>query len=249
MITTVTITGADDSIAPEELIRLAGDFPFVEWGILISRKQIGTSRFPSYKWLQELMHLYNRVGRVLPISMHLCGGYVRDFFNGEFTFLNDLPILWPMFRRVQLNSHGEPHTWSADPVAQFIRAHPDKQFIFQYDNVNTDLLEVLCQPTYNLKNVAALYDLSHGAGILPEEWPKPLAFCPVGYAGGLGPDNLATQIPLIENLVGDTPIWIDMETKVRSFTNHMPSQEVFDLNKVRACLETAKPFVKQLTHS
>ena len=34
---TVTITGADDSIQPSQLLDLQKEFPFVEWGILLSR--------------------------------------------------------------------------------------------------------------------------------------------------------------------------------------------------------------------
>lgn len=241
MIKTVTITGADDSIDPAELVKLSQEFPFVEWAILISRKQIGTSRFPSLEWLHKL----HSMGDGLRLSMHLCGSFVRDFMKGNMAFEEETQMFNSMFRRIQINTHGEPHEWSAEEVGKFIKKNPDFTFIFQYDNVNTDLLEALAQRG-DLNNISALYDLSHGAGVLPENWPKPLAYCPVGYAGGLGPDNLAAQIPLIEGIVGDTPIWIDMETKVRSYpvTTSSPLNDIFDLDKVRACLEIAKPFIR-----
>ena len=35
MLQTVTLTGADDSVNPEDLIAISKEFPFVEWGILI----------------------------------------------------------------------------------------------------------------------------------------------------------------------------------------------------------------------
>jgi hypothetical protein len=99
-----------------------------------------------------------------------------------------------------------------------------------------------------------------GAGILPREWPKPIYLdvhpgddgCGVqqhryhGYAGGLGPDNLAEQIPLIlaaaagNEHTAEGRIWIDMETRVRS-----SDDRTFDLAKVRRCLEIAAPYVKQ----
>jgi hypothetical protein len=34
---TVTITGADDAVDPEELLQIQQRYPFVEWGILLSR--------------------------------------------------------------------------------------------------------------------------------------------------------------------------------------------------------------------
>lgn len=245
MIKTVTITGADDSIDPVELVKLSEEFPFVEWGILVSRKQIGNPRFPSLEWLHKMHSM--RDG--LRLSMHLCGAFVREFMKGNMAFAEETQMFNSMFQRLQINTHGEPHEWDAVEISKFIKRNLDSTFIFQYDNVNTDLLETLAQ-TCDLTNIAALYDLSHGAGILPENWPKPLSYCPVGYAGGLGPENLEDQIMIIEEVVGDTPIWIDMETKVRSFTSTQkgvtftPTGDIFDLKKVRACLETAKPFVK-----
>jgi hypothetical protein len=89
----------------------------------------------------------------------------------------------------------------------------------------------------DLKNISALFDLSHGAGVLPETWPKPLTI-PCGYAGGLSPEIVARQIERVSALVGDKHIWIDAETKLRS-----PNDLLFDLEKVRTFLEVAKPWV------
>lgn len=226
MIKKVTITGADRDVYPQELADLSQEFPFVEWGILASRKQIDSPRFPGVSWMIELARVKQSY-KELHLSLHLCGAYVKEFFKGDFRFESELPI--NLFERIQLNTHGEPHEWRGILVADFIKKNPNHEFIFQYDNVNTDLLESVVQ-FFNVKNVAALYDLSHGAGLLPSEWPKPLDYCKVGYAGGLGPRNLKDQIKKIEAVVGDREIWIDMETHVRTM-------EKFDIDKVRQCLE------------
>lgn len=225
MINKVTITGADDSIRPEELVHLTEEFSFVEWGILVSRKNFGTHRFPSKDWLDKLLQFPEQ-----QLSAHLCGAYVREFLKGNFGFKDELSTLFDSVKRIQINTHGEPHEWNARPIFDFITAHPKKEFIFQYDNVNTDLFEVLAKD--GLTNISALYDLSHGAGLLPQQWPKPLSFAKCGYAGGLSPENLESQILAIESIVGNTEIWIDMETHVRS---NMDS--LFDTAKVRKCLE------------
>jgi phosphoribosylanthranilate isomerase len=60
-----------------------------------------------------------------------------------------------------------------------------------------------------------------------------------GYAGGLGPDNLAHEIPRIAKAAGDARVWLDMESGVRS-----NNDKQFDLDKVLQCLEIAKPFVR-----
>ena len=59
-----------------------------------------------------------------------------------------------------------------------------------------------------------------------------------GYAGGLGPDNIESELQRIAAAAGDAPFWIDMETRVRS-----DNDEQFDLNKVRRCLEITAPLV------
>ncbi len=42
----VTLTGADDSVRPAELVEISQQYPLVEWGILFSKSQQGTARFP-----------------------------------------------------------------------------------------------------------------------------------------------------------------------------------------------------------
>ena len=67
----VTITGADDSVDPLQLRALSLEFPFVEWGILVSHSNtICTSypkpRFPSPKWIADLQGLVSVTGHVPP---------------------------------------------------------------------------------------------------------------------------------------------------------------------------------------
>ena len=122
-----------------------------------------------------------------------------------------------------------------------------QQAIFQYDTVNTNaMLACVGQHVHDEYEsadlgIAALYDLSHGAGVLPEEWSHPLArtAIPCGFAGGLSPENVASQIEKILLVMGDTPFWIDAETHLRS-----DGDRQFDLAKVRRFLEAAKPYVK-----
>ncbi len=112
-----------------------------------------------------------------------------------------------------------------------LAVYQEKEFIFQYDNVNTVFVDLAKQAKVNF---SALFDLSHGIGILPSEWPNLLDGVKCGYAGGLSPENLEEQIKRIEEKAGDTEIWIDMETHVRSNYDML-----FDLQKVRQCLDIA----------
>lgn len=232
----VTITGADDSILPVDLLPLSKDFPFVEWGILLSKKKAGDPRFPSYKWMTELARLTLGWGK---FSGHLCGRWVRDLvLDGVHSFLDEQPGIEQMFQRFQLNFHGEPHEEAREKFFHLIGVDDRRQYIFQLDGVNNQLYRE-AHHTRPVIDIVPLFDKSGGIGLTPEEWPEAEPGMYNGYAGGLGPDNLEVEIQRIAKVAGNEHVWIDMETKVRS-----GDDKQFDLDKVRRCLEIAAPFVK-----
>ncbi len=233
----VTMTGADDSIDPEDLLTIAADFPFVEFGILLSKNSMGKNRFPSPKWMEKL----NNISEGLNLSGHLCGGWLRDLMaTGDITFINEVP-LWNNFKRVQLNFHAEK-TEMSNEAFNVLRKQTwehKKKFIVQMDNVNNKLYETML-----FGGIAAepLFDVSHGAGVVPNEWPdvipsvNPHAYR--GLAGGLGSHNLEHELEKMEKVVGEDQLWIDMETWIRS-----DNDRLFDLDKVRKCLEITKKYI------
>lgn len=74
------------------------------------------------------------------------------------------------------------------------------------------------------------------AGIAPSAWPKYDDVQWIGYAGGLGPHNLAEQMPRIAEAAGNSHYWVDMETWVRT-------DGKFDLALVRECIDIVKPYI------
>ena len=237
IIKVVTLTGADDSINPQDLFSLSAEFPFVEWGILFSRASEGKPRYPSRRWVHRLYEEWCRSNLPLNFCGHICGRWVRDICAGTWTILDydkeNPPEVMDMFKRFQLNFHAQVHSLSESPFIEGLKKTAHRQFIFQLDNVNNSILNIA---QYNGIDAVPLFDLSGGAGVLPEEWPRANGYC--GYAGGLSPENLATQLPLIAEVAGDGPIWIDAETRVRS-----EDDQLFDLEKVRNFLDIAKEWV------
>lgn len=225
---TVTITGAADDTPVAELVALSKEFPFVEWGILVSWAQEGSGRFPSRAWMDAF--LASAAEHNLNVSTHLCGSFVRDLLAGQLAWPG-VPPIWALSRRIQINTHGKKLTWGLGMLRSMDRLS-DKQFIFQWDGVNDRLAYVAYG---HGSNVAALFDLSAGAGILPERWSPPETAFPCGYAGGLGPDNVAEQLERIAE-VCQVPFWIDMERRVRS-----EDDSILDLAKVRRVLEICAP--------
>jgi hypothetical protein len=228
MIKIVTMTGADDSIRPESLIELTVRYPFVEWAILFSRSSQGHNRFPTLEWVKQLVKLKATVAPQMKLSAHLCGAYVRELLRGEIDFINEIGEVWPAFERVQINTHGQPHGYDEKRMVETLNIWPDKEFIFQYDEVND--AQLMAAHRAGVK-CSALFDLSHGAGILPEKWPLPMEGIKCGYAGGIGPNNIVEQVVKILPLVKGLESWIDMETKIRA-----ENDQLFSLLKVQECL-------------
>lgn len=227
---TVTVTGASDDTSIDEMIEIQKEFPFVEWGILLSRRQAGKSnRFPSEKFLSELTDRFLKSETGLKLSAHLCGGMVFDFLSKK-SILDIEDILQSeVFERVQINTHGERYNVNLENLAYNIGGYKHIQFIAQYDKVNSYVHELNLM---GFSNIAALYDLSHGAGVLPSEWDLPLDGIYTGYAGGLSVENLESQLQKLDTII-DTPIWIDAETWLRT-------EDKFDMNLVRKFLTTSQ---------
>lgn len=246
----VTITGADNKTNPFDLMPLTREFPYVEWGILVARGWGGKKRFPDKEWIDDLVAAQKaNFARKLPpinLSMHVCDDWMEEILIGDDTFFLEMEDFLPSFQRIQINTHAATLNKKVDAcldVLQNISKHT--QFIFQMDDVNG--MDLLSPAMARNMNCVPLFDLSHGAGKSPDSWPRRVlrmkpnltpVYC--GYAGGLGPENITEELKRIEQVVdldgGNVPIWIDMETNVRT-------DGKLDLNKVRACLVEAKPYV------
>jgi hypothetical protein len=241
----VTVTGADNSIDYHDLFELSIKYPFVEWGILLSKNSEGFNRFPTWDWIEGLI---TEKPPIVKLSGHLCGAWVRDIIKGGTLFLDTHRELSYGFKRFQLNFHGELQTVTEPDkyiwALRYLTSIYIQKIIYQMDGVNNRLYS-LARSLYGKQmglDAVALHDVSGGNGILPDKWPQPMGdYC--GYAGGLSPDNLADQLKLISERITNKdgsiyPIWIDAETHLRS-----KNDKQFDLDKVVKFLEIAQPYM------
>lgn len=199
----VTLTGADDLTDPKELARLSEKYPFVEWAILSTPNRAGTGRYPTNEWVERFRAECPNVNR----SLHLCGVDVDAFIAGDPAIMRKLA--W--FDRVQLNFNQRRSPKDLAVIARRAQELP-QYFVIQHNSANEAACSELSKDT---SNVHILFDASGGRGVSPDQWQAPFkgVFC--GYAGGLGPDNVAAELVLIQGVVGDKSYWIDMEGKLR----------------------------------
>jgi hypothetical protein len=190
---------------------LQTEFPFVEWGILVSKSAAGRNRFPSLEWISKIPNNFN-------ISIHVCGRWVREMCEGNVDWYFELKDVLGGFNRIQLNFHGYTHRIKEKDFINGLkrienlkfgrgRGKGDKQFIFQLDGVNDPLVDIA--KTGGI-NAVPLFDLSGGEGRLPPFWPVSEGYC--GYAGGLSPDNVVEQLGKIEKIVGKNPLGTNRKT-------------------------------------
>ena len=225
MLTRVTITGADDDVDPEDLHKLSREFPYVEWGILHSVKRAGKPRYPSAKWMGDLV--CSLTGRPpLQLSAHLCGDYARAVLDGDDACLDTL-----VFQRHQVNGFKLP-------APAFVeKAHRvPTEFVLQVRS------ETELQPTADVARclgadrASLLFDASGGRGVEATRWPERPRGVAMGYAGGIRPSTVESVLEAIGPVAED--FWIDMESGVRT-------GDKFDLVLVREVLEQAAPWVRR----
>jgi len=223
-----TLTGADDTTHIDKLLALSAQFPVVEWGILYSQSQRGQGRFPSFQWIEKFAQEI-RTYPTARMALHVCGRAVRDYIAGVG---HDYEIA-ERFPRVQLNLQARDH--DIDSLRARLQQRPDQIVITQHNMSNANLWRDLGDHS----NHALLFDDSGGRGKLRQSWPTPLGKVWCGYAGGLGPDNLVSELPRIHAAAGDAAYWVDMEGQLRD------EEDRFDLDRAHACINIVSHFFRQ----
>lgn len=190
--TFITFTGADDHTDVREMIALSKGYP-IEWGILFSPSRQGTDpRYPG----GEAQSRFAWSG--LRLAAHLCGDYSRAIMEGRLDdIVKQIPVDLGIFKRIQVN-HRAPDPirintfrkgWGPRCIAQTRAAAFPKDTSIDW-----------------------LFDASGGRGVAPAKWPA-YPGRHVGYAGGIGPDNVRA---VIDQIAARGLYWIDMESGVRA---------------------------------
>lgn len=212
----ITFTGADENTDLTALSWMIAANPSVEIGLLYSATPEGRNRYPSTEWLEKAASVLH--GRC---AIHVCGKIARAQLREG--------VLKPIVMhaaRVQVNG-----TVAPEELAALAARVP--VVVTQHTESNASLASVA------VKNHQLLVDGSGGRGIAPQHWVRPETPKLVGFAGGLGPSNIATEIHRIEDAACG-PWWIDMESSLRN------QDDWFDIERCRAVLATMRePALRQ----
>lgn len=236
MLQGVTVTGADDEVDPRELVALTREFPFVEWGILMSISRCGSPRYPTRKWMVGLENVAKDARRTndptvkpMALSAHFCGQVARAALSGS---LHDLPVIEEV-QRIQVNGYVAP----SPGLIRFAERMPCYEIILQVRDEGS--LQAAANDARAMRSASLLFDPSGGRGLEPFKWPRAPAGMRVGYAGGITPGNVRESVQRVYEdtgfLAGD--FWIDLESGARD------ERDRFDLERVRRLLEYVAPLI------
>ena len=195
----ITFTGLDAATDLSRAKALSHRFP-IEWGVLFSGSRQGNEhRYPDAVTVANIANFGG-----LRLAAHLCGSHSADILASK---QPALPVGIDHFHRIQINC-SRP---AILPILSF-QAAVDRGCVLQCrgDTFPAD------------RSVTWLFDRSGGVGKQPDTWPPhPDNETLVGYAGGIGPDNVLSTLKAVS---GAGPYWIDMESNVRT-------DDVLDLDK------------------
>ncbi len=227
-LTKVTFTGVDECTDVKRLVQLQKKYPFVEFGVLLSYEwQENGNRFLDPLILSVLR------SRGLNLSAHFCGQAAIDVAAGKkFKMESLLGNNSKIFRRCQLNLKADKYF---SQLRRLVSIPYIDEVIIQMHTPE------LCQQFLNGQRplfASYLLDASCGCGI---DTPIQIITSPgvhIGYAGGIGPDNVAEKLRTLLESPSDEMFWIDMETRVRT-------EDWFDLDKVEQVLEICASLNKE----
>ena len=202
-----TLTGVDETTNLNRLVNLSESFEFAEWGILYSPARQGTpGRYMSVASIERTLE---SLPRHIKIALHICGRGVPDLVQAEPIVSRLVDLIAQREGRIQLNFNAKRTPAEIRDIARCVAQLSPTRVITQYNTNNAYVWSQI-----NQSNHQVLFDASGGNGIQCENWPTPLPL-ECGYAGGLGPGTIKTNLDAIAKVAQDREIWIDMEGKIR----------------------------------
>lgn len=228
----VTCSGVNEHTDVEDLAFLLRGYKRAEIGVQVNEKKC-SYRSDRMAWIMNLAATLRIRNQVINAALHVNPSWVEDVGQGILPReLHSLMLMRnvkgdPLFQRIQLNFKiGRDRTPDMYKLFELIRTYASRRFIFSYNEANAEFISKfykLCQEfgvAFDL-----LYDDSHGEGIEPKERKAPVFFnVRQGYAGGIGPENVADVLDSINsnlplNFYGG--ITLDAEGRLKSDKNRI----------------------------
>ena len=235
----ITCSDPRAHLAVVDVMHFLKKYPIVELGVQASPGAMSFGR-PRNIWFDLIAHSAS-VSRIqVNVAVHVNYQWCDDMCSGKipgeiqnWMRLRNISDNKPSIRRWQLNIGDRTERFDANAIAKLIRTHPENEFIFPYNDGVKDKIDALYKTGAKF---SLLYDSSYGYGISPDKWNGPVyPDIPMGYAGGLSPENVADNLNKISKIVPKNyTTWIDAEGRLMK-----PGTREFDLERARDYIQNA----------
>ena len=237
--------GVADNCSPEQLQLLSAHDAWIGQGILFRPDLEGTPRYASKAWVDKLCHVNKTAHEHMRLAGHLCQSRCQEVLEGDATFVTELQTMG--FSRVQINATAAngvlvdkaKTAFYVQNMRNVMEAVPSLQFIIQDNDETKSLWSKLVESEVPpVKNMSLLFDASCGKGILATSFPAPMEKIPCGYAGGMGPGNIASVLDSVRAAADGQPVWIDMESSLRTIIIGQGGnrEDTFSIDKCFKCI-------------
>lgn len=220
----LSITGPDNLVQQESLKLLTDKYSNLEWAILYFPEKENQNRNPGVEWRNKFFSIIPQKNT----AIHLCGKEVFDIILSKEFEKSQLFSELKKANRIQININARKDIFTHKDVQSIYSILLSYGFtlILQYHERSKDWILPYLQQ-HSLENIHILLDSSLGKGIAPKTFAFPEELqninCPIGFAGGLNPENIKNiheQIKLFKL----TTYWLDLETGSRT-------NDIFDMEK------------------
>lgn len=233
----VTCSGVNETTEIAVLAELLAKYSCAEIGVQVSEKKC-FARSQRMEWIRNLMFFLREKHQKINAALHINQSWVEDFGQGIVApELHELLIIRnikgsPFFGRIQLNFKiGRERTPDEYKLLELMQLYKSRRFILSYNKSNMMFIRRMYRLGLEVGlNFDILFDESYGEGIEPETRQGPVLFnvCH-GYAGGIGPDNVAKVLDQIAEMYNvksaySDNITIDAEGKLKGKDNHLDIQ-------------------------
>lgn len=192
-----------------------------------------------YKWIRQLVDKASQSKKAPRLAIHVNNDWCDEICNGKIpdalAFLfgtRNLADFLPVVERVQLNMPQKTaDNFSAEKLKHIIEHFGDIEFIIQYNTKTKNAVDALYKTGAQFD---LLFDASGGKGQSPYAWQSPVYGVShlQGYAGGLRPENINTELDKIGTVAKNRDVWIDAEGGLKT-------DDKFDAMRAAAYIKNA----------
>lgn len=216
----ITCSDPRENISVPSILKFAAEYPMIEIGV---QAHPGPMSYHDRRntWFNQIVWTSQGMSTPPNIALHMnyewcdcmCRGIIPLEAEKWLHARNEITGK-PVIQRIQLNIGDSTYLFNAEKLSELINQHSDQEFILPWN-------QKVARQIQQLKETGAkfslLFDASYGAGIEPDKWRKPVYNdIPNGYAGGLGPGNIARNLNKINKILPkEYETWIDAEGRLR----------------------------------